>query len=404
VSEKVTNDWKQVAADLRTNAAALNEIQAALAKTVLNNQLDLSVYGNIKFTHLSRPKSVANWFGAATQLSLHQGRHRNAADFLVSQIGLPRLLAEDRMLISELVRITLAGVVWSDTWEALQADGWTDEDLLRLQRAWEAQGFIPEMAWSFEGERIIYDTWHEAMRASNAMAYDGLFRWNELPQDAFNFETHDWVTPPLTFAQHLGRAWRKHVHARLWRFAWSHQAQHHGLAAIHALTEIGRSAATNGSHFAVKQAINQWTNQYYNTGFYSRLRLLDHGITTMPRSLEKAMRAQTQRSLAIAAIALKRYYIRHDDYPRALKALVPDFLSAVPLDFMDGQSVKYRREDDRSFLLYSVGEDGKDDGGDLSLPADKPNARQLWLRKDYVWPAPATPEEIEEYRREALHN
>jgi hypothetical protein len=53
-----------------------------------------------------------------------------------------------------------------------------------------------------------------------------------------------------------------------------------------------------------------------------------------------------------------------------------------------------------SFVLYSVGTDGKDDGGETALLPSKTNVRMLWERKDYVWPAPALPEEIEAYRKE----
>ena len=42
-----------------------------------------------------------------------------------------------------------------------------------------------------------------------------------------------------------------------------------------------------------------------------------------------------------------------------------------------------------------------DDGGDASPLPDKTPARNLWNRKDYVWPAPARPEEVEAYWREA---
>ncbi|HPY30305.1 MAG TPA: hypothetical protein PLT00_09860 [Verrucomicrobiota bacterium] len=121
------------------------------------------------------------------------------------------------------------------------------------------------------------------------------------------------------------------------------------------------------------------------------------------RAVRRSMRAETDRALCIAAIALQRHFIRHGNYPNQLEALVPEFLSSVPVDYMDGQPIKYRLNPDGSFTLYSVGEDGKDDGGDMSLPEGS-KSRDLWRRKDYVWPAPATPEEVTEYRRQAGQN
>lgn len=69
---------------------------------------------------------------------------------------------------------------------------------------------------------------------------------------------------------------------------------------------------------------------------------------------------------------------------------------------MDGEPLKYRLNPDGSFTLYSVGEDGQDDGGDVSLLPDKTSSRILWNRKDFVWPAPAHPEEVETFRKEAI--
>ena len=67
---------------------------------------------------------------------------------------------------------------------------------------------------------------------------------------------------------------------------------------------------------------------------------------------------------------------------------------------MDGKPLKYHLDSGGTFVLYSVGEDGKDDGGDTALLPDKTNLRILWDRKDYVWPAPAKPEEVTAYRKE----
>jgi hypothetical protein len=55
---------------------------------------------------------------------------------------------------------------------------------------------------------------------------------------------------------------------------------------------------------------------------------------------------------------------------------------------MSGKSLCYRLKPDGSFLLYSVGEDGKDDGGDPK-PAGG-NRYGLWGGRDAVWPMAAS--------------
>jgi hypothetical protein len=67
------------------------------------------------------------------------------------------------------------------------------------------------------------------------------------------------------------------------------------------------------------------------------------------------------------ALAAERYRLRHGDWPRAIAALVPDYLPAVPLDPFDGAPLRYRRTDGGA-VVYSVGEDGRDDGGDPNPP------------------------------------
>ena len=76
----------------------------------------------------------------------------------------------------------------------------------------------------------------------------------------------------------------------------------------------------------------------------------------------------------------------------------------MPVDYMDGKPIRYRANSDGGFTLYSVGEDGNDDGGDTTLMAGKKNLRNLWERKDFVWPSIALPDEIEVYRKEAATN
>jgi len=87
--------------------------------------------------------------------------------------------------------------------------------------------------------------------------------------------------------------------------------------------------------------------------------------------------------------------------PTSLDSLVPAFLPKVPVDYMDGTAIKYRPGADGTCTLYSVGEDLKDNGGDTTLPPEKKNFRNLWDRKDFVWPAAALPEEVEAYRKES---
>lgn len=66
------------------------------------------------------------------------------------------------------------------------------------------------------------------------------------------------------------------------------------------------------------------------------------------------------------ALVIERFRRDHSGAPpRSLKELVPNYLSDVPMDPASGHDVLYRQQAD-AYVVYSVGIDGKDDGGDLN--------------------------------------
>ncbi|MCO5052240.1 MAG: hypothetical protein M9920_08050 [Verrucomicrobiae bacterium] len=401
-----TNHWADLAADLQENAAPLAEIQTALMKPVLNNRLNLAEGNNLRFPYLAPAKSLTYWFGSANALALHEGRTAEATKYLVSQINLPRLLAEDGLVISELVRIAIGAIAKTDTWEALQADGWTDADLATIQSAWEKQHFMASMAVQLEGERIFIAQTAQQIRDSNDETYEWIFG-----QYAAFFSDEDVPEPrwmkwfqKIPYGEELLEGLRKQAYCRVWRFAWAHQTELRTMKNLQRLIELVRTAATNASFQAIESDLDALVVKLGDKNFYDRLRFPSYeSVAILAHAAKKSTRAEADRSLCIAAIALKRYSLRHGNYPAKLDALVPEFLSVVPVDYMDGQPIKYRLNTDGSFTLYSVGEDGKDDGGDRSMPEGS-KGRDLWRRKDYVWPAPATPEEVAEYRQAAGKN
>jgi len=95
-------------------------------------------------------------------------------------------------------------------------------------------------------------------------------------------------------------------------------------------------------------------------------------------------KAQTGIDCARLAFALERYRNLHGNYPETLDVLAPQFITVIPHDLMNGQPLKYRRTDDGTFLLYSVGWDGKDDGGMPEKSTSWPFKRE----GDWVWQFP----------------
>jgi hypothetical protein len=94
------------------------------------------------------------------------------------------------------------------------------------------------------------------------------------------------------------------------------------------------------------------------------------------------LRTQTLVNEAQIACALERYRLAHGEYPGELATLVPQFIEKLPRDIINGQPLIYLRTADGSFILYSVGWNETDDGGQ-TVPA-KGDPKQLTLG-DWVW-------------------
>lgn len=93
-----------------------------------------------------------------------------------------------------------------------------------------------------------------------------------------------------------------------------------------------------------------------------------HAILSWPiyeTAGEQALEGHAKLLMTGLACALERYRISRGAYPETLDLLVPDFVASIPHDPCDGKPLRYRLEPN-SYLLYSVGIDRKDDGGNLS--------------------------------------
>ncbi len=69
--------------------------------------------------------------------------------------------------------------------------------------------------------------------------------------------------------------------------------------------------------------------------------------------------------LIAADVAVRRYRLAKGEPPESLQSLVPEYLKALPIDPYSGKPLVYRRAENAGggYLLYSVGSNGVDDGG-----------------------------------------
>ena len=81
------------------------------------------------------------------------------------------------------------------------------------------------------------------------------------------------------------------------------------------------------------------------------------------------------------AVAIERYRRTHgESLPAALMDLVPNYLTDIPEDPHTGKPLLYRADPD-TYLVYSVGRDGKDEGGKLRVQPGPDTGIRVVIRK-----------------------
>jgi hypothetical protein len=75
-----------------------------------------------------------------------------------------------------------------------------------------------------------------------------------------------------------------------------------------------------------------------------------------------------ERRLLQTDLALRMFHRDNGRWPALLDELVPAYLPAAPVDSYSGQQFRFRI-DGEDFVLYSVGQDGIDNGGHLGNSA-----------------------------------
>lgn len=326
-----------------------------------------------------RIRSAAQWLTASAVGSLHRGNLEATTQDIEALAGLARLNREELTLVSAMIRVAIAGLGEAATWEALQARGWSDPQLERLQKAWASVDLLQALENGFVGERAFGPEIFGMLRRSDYQSFNKTFAIGASGASGNTIQslaTERLLIPAYKMTSIDGD--------ELFHLTKMNEVveQIRMMKAGRPWKEVKADHDKSTAAFEKQAGSQLWSYRHW---------ISVTGIPNFSRATQIAVRRETQRQMTVAAIALKRYELRYGKPPPNLEALVPEFLSELPNDCMSGKPLRYRFNANGTFTLYSVGEDRKDDGGDPTpvKPGDGPD---LWSGHDAVWPSASTNE------------
>ena len=399
---KQTNHWGELDAELRGAEPVLNEIRKLLKSPSFNWNLAYGQGFSLMMPHLAKLKQIVQWLATATMNDLHAGRLNLALANHTALLQAVNSLQDEPLIVSQLVRAAYAAIAFTATWEALQANGWTDPQLREMQASWEASRFVRDLERSLEMERAMCVEVFARSRRSHSELHRHLAGVAPPETTARPVRSrqprwvHEIAALSIDFARRLRTAGRDH----LWQWVWSYGDEYHYLQTVEVRLKALRATEANWMLAGIQLPIDEdFMSPGRPDGVAPRHLFSTYLLSFLDRTLQRVRRIETQSELAVTAVALKRYRLRHERWPADLNALVPEFLGQLPIDPMDGQALRYRLNSHGSFTLYSVNADGKDNSGDPAPPKEMEKSHDFGNGRDMVWPMPASAEEIKRLPR-----
>jgi hypothetical protein len=314
------------------NTLALLHQAAGIEKGYYDNGLKNGFANSVR-PPLLQIRENAQLLALATILRAEDQQPGAATTLILDSLGLPRSLERDPMLVSQLNRNAVVGLSCSSLELTLNKTSLSDDQLRRLDDAFREAELSNGLKQSLISERCLGISFYNAMKTNS-------FAGNVSLSDRFE---------------------SLYYRVRYYR---------EGDFLFYLDTMENYLAATDAPYPKRLQLVDQLNTSVVNSRESERA----FGIllaADWKGAFLMAARTHSQLVLSETALAVERYRLAHrDQLPPVLQDLVPAYLAAVPADPFDGKPLRYNRLP-KGYLLYSIGEDGVDNGGEEWDPQKK---------------------------------
>jgi hypothetical protein len=330
-SEPLPDNTKaSIAEFLSQNEAALKLLHKGASMPACRYPIDLTQGFHVHLPHLNKLRECAKLLLLEMLLRAENGQSEPAAESACSCFNLAGSLTNEPVLISQLVRFNCQMTGAKNLGRILTRVTLTDEQLARLESALTQAENMEGLTRAYVNNRCI------------------VLHGYDLERKEISAPVRLWPTLKELRELTWGDAYYFHacrVDAR--RRATS------GLFELEVLTSIElRTACIRASQRPFPEQISL-AKQIESQEMSSTTFLMMPAAT---RAMLKQASCLALLRAARSALAIERY--------RLVNARLPDTLPvSAPLDPFTGQPLRYKKLA-KGYVVYSVGEDGEDDGGD----------------------------------------
>jgi len=339
----------------------LHEAAAARPRTRFPIEYESQPAWGILLPHLSHIKGLTILTHVRAVAELEARRPADAFADLKLGFRFSDNLREEPLLINHLVRIASLAINLQTVREGLVRHAWTDAQLAELEKYLGSLNLLAEYKLAQRGERALTTSGLDWLSRQGIGA--NAFNYLSSDEGGGGFAPISWAFPSGWLRQNMLTISRMHQD-----FTLAAADEH----ARRVFPEVCDRLDSN---------VEKMRYRPYTT--FAKLLM-----PALSKAIRRSARMQTTVDAARVALALERYRIANDALPDTLEALVPHFLRAIPNDLLDGKPLRYRRNPDGGYLLYSVGWNQTDDNGEIAWSKGKDPSVDI-SKGDWVWQMPA---------------
>ena len=310
----------------------------------------------ILLPHLSHLKGLTTLMCIRATAELEAGKGHAARDDLNLAMRFSDSVSNEPILIDHLVRLATLGIDLQALREGLAQHAWSDAELQEFETHLRGINLLAEYKFCMRGER--------------ALCIEGL---DYLRRNGMNAKS-------LGYMDDDGRA----RSAGGFGFMASGFFYQNMLTISRMHDEYTLNAVNQKEHRVHPEFCDHFVaavEKLPRTPYTLFARML---LPAVEKAVPKSARMQFYLDAARVGCAIERYRLANGRLPQTLQELSPAYLTSLPNDLMDGRPLKYKPDDKSGYILYSVGWNGTDDGGQLALK-NKKDGEVDTANGDWVW-------------------